>query len=103
VVRNLICFAIIAFNIFDCYSTGIVLSMGLGYEANPIAAYVIEHMGIWASVPKLLIAITAAIFFWRNWEYSKALRVVAAFVAVVYTLLAIYQVCMLATFFIFAG
>jgi len=102
-IRNLVCFAIIIFNIFDCYSTGIILSMGLGYEANPIAAHVIEYMGVWAAVPKLLVAIPTALVLRHYWSISKILRALACFVALEYTALAAYQVYMMANLFIFGG
>lgn len=102
-IKNLVCFAIIIFNIFDCYSTAIVLSLGLAFEANPIAALAIEYMGVWAAAPKLILAIAGAVGLRYYWNTALAIRLSGVGLALLYTALVSYQVWMMAKLFLFAG
>ena len=37
--------------VLDVITTHIVLYQGVGYEGNPLMAWVFTHVGIWADVP----------------------------------------------------
>jgi hypothetical protein len=77
-------------NTFDGISTAIFVSRhGSEVEINPLARFLINQIGIYALIPKIVLGLLICILVYRYWKSEKRFRVIVWCAVGLYSLIAI--------------
>lgn len=83
---------IFLFNTFDGIATHIAVSNGKAIEYNPLINLVMNTIGVWFLLPKILIGFIMAILIIIAWKKFILARAGGITVLIIYFLLVIYHI-----------
>ena len=90
----MVCISIFLLNVLDGLMTAALLLEGRLIEMNPIMSPMIDVMGIWFLVPKILIGALTAAFLMACWSTYRIARIGGFIVAGFYAILVVRHVAL---------
>lgn len=84
--------SIFLLNMFDGLATAIMLASGHFVEVNPLMSRMIDSIGNWFLVPKILLAAPLAVLLAMYWKRFRMARIGSIVVLIVYAAIAINHI-----------
>jgi len=87
--------AIFLLNTFDGLMTAVALASGHFVEVNPLMSRMIDSIGLWFLLPKILIGTILAALLAAFWKMFRVARIGSIIVLVIYTIIAANHIVLL--------